>query len=142
VVKLINLIIGKRGTGKSKKIIDLANEAAEKVSGEIVFISLTNKHMFDLNYKIRYINTTELTEFQINTFDVFIGFIGGVISENFDITNIYIDGLLKIVKENIENAEIFFKKLDSISKKYNIDFIMTMTCEKDDIPNFMKEFAS
>ena len=92
---MLKLLIGKKGTGKTKVLIDSVNVAANEANGNVVFISNdTNRNMYDIKSKVRMADTSE---FEIDTWKEFLGFICGIISSNFDITNIYVDGVLKIV---------------------------------------------
>ena len=92
---MVELLIGKKGTGKTKVLIDSVNDACATANGNVIFISNnTGRNMYDIISKVRMADTSE---FEISDWNEFFGFICGIISSNFDITNIYIDGVLKIV---------------------------------------------
>ena len=135
---MIRIILDKEGTGKTKRLIDLANRAALEDGGDIVYIDDNNHHMYELDHKIRFVDTSE---FVINDFCVFHGFICGIISENFDISQIFIDDILKIVKDATDSLEDFLKNIEDLSKKFNITFTLTLNGDPSAAPQFIKDYA-
>ena len=137
---MVELIIGKKGTGKTKQLIENVNAAAEVAKGNVVFISNSNeRNMYDIATKIRMFDTSE---FNIESYDEFLGFICGVISGNFDITNIFVDGIFKIVgTDNLDGFEKFVDKLDKMSAKFNISFVITVSIDAEDAPEYIKKYA-
>ena len=110
---MIRVMYGKKGSGKSKKLLDMANAEVEVTSGHIVYLDDNNRCMYDLKHEIRFINTTD---YGIDNADKLYGFICGILSGDFDISAIYIDGLKKMVKgENID----FGSLLENLDKKLN-----------------------
>ena len=137
---MLKLLIGKKGTGKTKVLIDSVNVAANEVNGNVVFISNdTNRNMYDIKSKVRMADTSE---FEIDTWKEFLGFICGIISSNFDITNIYVDGVLKIVKNTMDGFEEFLKDIDEISKKFNVEIMISVSMDADDAPDYVKNYAN
>ncbi len=135
---MIELLIGKKGTGKTKVLLDKVNEAAESASGNVVFISNdTGRNMYDIKSEVR---MAEAKEFNIFSWDEFLGFICGIISGNFDITHIFIDGILKIVNNTMDGFEDFLKALEAISEKFNIDFEISVSIDKELAPDYMKKY--
>ena len=134
------MIIGKKGTGKTKQLIENVNAAAEVAKGNVVFISNSNeRNMYDIATKIRMFDTSE---FNLESYDEFLGFICGVISGNFDITNIFVDGIFKIVgTDNLDGFEKFVDKLDKMSAKFNISFVITVSIDAEDAPEYIKKYA-
>ncbi len=94
---MISVIVGEKGTGKTRHLIQSANTLIKESLGNIVFIDNNNRHMYELNYRVRFADTSE---FQINTFCAFYGFICGIVSRDFDISNIYIDGVLDKIDDD------------------------------------------
>ncbi len=109
---MINLIYGANGSGKTQKLIDLANAELEKTNGLIVYLDKSNSHRIAVSPQIRFIN---VTEFEIDNADLFIGLLCGLVSGNYDINRIYIDNLHKIIgstdSEDIENILAKIRKL-------------------------------
>ena len=137
---MLKLLIGKKGTGKTKVLIDSVNVAASEANGNVVFISNdTGRNMYDINSKVRMADTSE---FEIDSWKEFLGFICGIISSNFDITNIYVDGVLKIVKNTMDGFEEFLKDIDEISKKFNVDIMISVSMDVNDAPDYVKNYAN
>ena len=116
---MVELLIGKKGTGKTKHLIENVNNASTVAKGNVVFISNDSvRSMYDIKSKVRMVDTKEFT---IATYSEFLGFICGVISRDFDITNIFIDGIFKIVgSDDLDGFEEFLEKLQEVSSKFQI----------------------
>ena len=136
---MIKLIVGAAGTGKTKMLTRLANEDVKQTRGHLVYIDYKDGRMLRVDHKIRYIN---IDEYQISGEQGLYGFICGVIASNYDIETIYIDGLYKIINAGSDNLEELFKRLDSIGDKYDIDFVITISCDKEDLPGYLKTYQS
>ncbi len=136
---MIKLIVGAAGTGKTKMLTRLANEDVKKTRGHLVYIDYKEGRMLRVDYKIRYIN---IDEYQISGEQGLYGFICGVIASNYDIETIYIDGLYKIINAGSDNLEELFKKLDNIGHKHDVDFAITISCDKEDLPEYLKTYQS
>lgn len=135
---MVTLIAGKKGSGKTKDIVKKANDALLASKGNMIFIDDDNRAMYDLHHDIRFIN---LGEFPISNSCEFLGFICGLISNNYDIEKIYVDGIMNTVK--ISEAEIseWFAKIDDISTAFSIDFIITLNYETE-IPEKLHRFLN
>lgn len=135
---MVELLIGKKGTGKTKVLIDSVNETSAKANGNVVFISNnTGKNMYDIKSKVRMADTSE---FEIASWDEFFGFICGIISSNFDITNVYIDGTLKIVKNSLDGFDKFLENVDSLGKKFNFKTMISVSMDQADAPDYIKNY--
>ncbi len=128
---MVNLIASKKGSGKTKKIIDLANERLKDTAGNIVFIDNDKKHMYQLKHDLRFIS---MDEYPIQSQDEFVGFVCGVISNDYDIEDIYIDGLFKVMNVEMQGLPKLVDRLEDISKSFNINFTMTVSCDTTTIP--------
>lgn len=136
---MLQLLIGKKGTGKTKVLISNVNDAAKSAAGNVVFISNnTSQNMYDITSKVR---MTDTSEFDIDSWDEFLGFICGIVSGNFDITNIFIDGTLKIVKGSMDGFEDFLKKVENLGKKFDIDFELSVSIDADSAPEYIKQYV-
>lgn len=137
---MVKLLIGKKGTGKTKILIDSVNEAATNANGNVVFISNnTGKNMYDIKSKVRMADTSE---FKIDSWKEFFGFISGIISSNFDITNVYIDGTLKIVNNSLEGFEQFLEDVDGLGKKFNFETMISVSMDIADAPEYLKKYQN
>lgn len=133
---MIHILAGEKGEGKTKRLIDLANEAGKVSDGHVVFIDDDKRHMYDLHYNIRFVETTG---FLIGDYKIFFGFICGILSQDGDIQKMYIDGLNKTIKD-ITNEDLvdFVNKLEEASKESNVDFTLVLSCKKDTLPQELK----
>ncbi|MCX7715679.1 MAG: twitching motility protein PilT [Clostridia bacterium] len=136
---MVELLIGKKGTGKTKTLIENVNNAAAVANGNVVFISPnTGRNMYDIKSCVRMVDTSE---FDIKSYDEFLGFICGIISGNFDITNIFVDSIFKIVNDSLDGFEEFLKRIEQMGVKFNISFVITVSMAEEDAPDYMKKYA-
>ena len=133
---MVQLIVGQEGKGKTKQLIDKVNEEIKTASGNIVFLDRSSKHMFELNNKVRLI---DVSEYDFENSSEFAGFIYGIISQDHDIEQMYIDGLMKITKLTKEGLEEIIKKFDSISDKFNFTIILSASVDKNDLSPELQE---
>ena len=135
---MIQILIGEKGEGKTKRLIDMSNEAGKLSDGHIVFIDDDNRHMYDLHYNIRFVDTTG---FVMEDQRIFFGFICGILSQDGDIEKIYIDGLNNIIKYMTDDDLFaFINELERLSEKANDDFIMTISRNKETVPEAIKSY--
>ena len=132
---MVQLIAGKKGKGKTKCLLDKFNAEVKNILGNIVFLDKNTKHMYELNNKIRLIVAPE---FMVSNADEFIGFISGIISQDHDLQQMYFDSFLKIA--NLEGKDITstIEKLDKLSEKFNIDFVLSVSMDEQELPEAVK----
>ena len=135
---MIKVFFGEKGMGKSKMMVDLANEHAGKGKGNVVFVDDSNDLMLKLKYQIRF---TDVSVYPVEGADQFFAFICGIISQNYDIESIFIDGLTYIVKAGIGTLEGFFANIEKLMQKYGIDFIFSINGKPESIPPFLKAYV-
>ena len=137
---MVELLIGKKGTGKTKALIEKVNNALTVAKGNVVFISNdTNRNIFDVKSTARMADTSE---FEIKSYDEFLGFISGIISRDFDITNIFVDGIFKIVgSDNLDGFESFLNRLETMSQKFEITFVISVSIDAETAPDYIKKLA-
>ncbi len=133
---MIQIISGEKGKGKTKILIERANAEVRVAKGSIVYLDKSNKHMYELSNKIRLQN---VKEYFIENQSEFIGFICGIISANHDLETIYLDSFLKIAYVSEEDLEGIFSKLEKISSKFNVDFVLSISLNKNQLPDHIKE---
>lgn len=138
---MIKLITGAKGTGKTKIIIDMANDNIETAKGDIVFVTDTDRYMYSLRHQIRTINASCLKN-PDNTIheDVLIGFIEGILAANHDIESFYIDGAHRMLGCPVVEMEDFFKDLTKIANENKTQFIITVSENEENFPDFLKEY--
>lgn len=130
---MITIIYGAKGTGKTKAIIDKANEAVVNAKGAIVYVTDTKDHMYQLKHEIRYVMTKE---YQITNLDSFIGFLNGMIAVDHDIQYLFIDGAARISNVHVIELKNLFNVLE---KNDGINFILTISSDYANIPDFIKK---
>lgn len=128
---MVKLLVGHKGTGKTKQMIDLANDQVENAKGSIIFINKNSRLMYDLKYKIRVVCMEDFEH--VTNSDEYIGFLYGIISSDHDIETIYIDSILKHADVSLGDIPEFLARLKSISKNYGMDFIVTLSAEKEEM---------
>ena len=130
-VPLVKVLVGLKGSGKTKKMIQLANDMAEVGTGSIVFINKNHRLMYDLKYMIRVVCMEEYEH--ITNIDEYIGFIYGIISSDHDIEVIFIDGILRHKDVHIPDIKEFLGRLINISKLYELDFVVSLSAGMDEL---------
>ncbi len=132
---MVQLIVGVKGKGKTKVLLDKVNSQIQTVEGNIVYLDKSAKHMYELNNKIRLI---DVSEFALDNADTFIGFVLGIVSQDRDLEQMYLDSFLKIAK--LEDADITctIQKLEMISEKYGVKFTLNISLDEKDIPEEVK----
>lgn len=134
---MIKIIMGPKGTGKTKSFIDKVNVAIKEEKGNVVCIAKGNRHLFDVKSAVRLVDTSD---FDMNCYSVFYGFICGIISRDYDITHIFIDSITKIANDDYEKLDNFLNKLDALSKKFNISFTLTISAPQSEATETIKKF--
>ena len=130
--------MGVKGSGKTKQLIELINNAAKDEPGNVVCIEANRNMTYDIHYHIRLIDAQE---YKLNNYDLFRGFISGLYAGNYDITHVFIDSLTKIVPiENYAETEEFLAWLNNFGEKHNIKFTITISDEPDLAPEGIKQY--
>ena len=130
---MIEIVSGEKGKGKTKVLLDRCNEDIKNISGSSIFVDKSSKHMYDLDSKVRLIN---ITEYPVNTTGEFLGFLSGVISQNNDIEEIFLDSFLTIAFIDTNNGLLSsIEELEKISDCFNVKFIISISQTKDDLPS-------
>lgn len=129
---MVTLLIGKKGSGKTKKLIQLANEAVAASQGNVVVIEKGAKLTYDITSKARLIDTDQ---YQIKGYDMLFGFLSGICAGNYDVTDILIDSTFKICPEAVGGLEAFTKKLQDLSENSEANFVVLISAAEEDIPS-------
>ncbi len=132
---MLKIIYGKRGSGNTKRMLEIANSDVATKKGDLVYIDKDNHCMLNLHHDIRYMNALEYVE---KTQDYFLGFICGVIASDYDIEKIYIDGVSGVFKGN--ELENFVKETSQIAIKNEVQIIMAISGDKAEVPEHIKEY--
>jgi len=134
---MVKFIVGEKGTGKTKIMIEMANEASKKSKGQIVYVDRDNNHIHSLERSLRFINAGE---FQIDNLKAFYGFLCGIISQNYDIETIFIDGIKIISNAEDKCLQDFVLNLEKLNKEFQVDFVVSMSRNSDNVPDFLKAY--
>ena len=124
------MIVGKEGKGKTKQLLGRVNEEIKTASGNIVFLDRNDKHMFELNNKVRLVN---VADYEFENSSEFIGFVCGILSQDHDIEKIYIDAILKVAKLEKDNLTAVVKRLEALSTKFNVNFTASVTLDASEL---------
>lgn len=134
---MVQLIVGKKGKGKTKHLLDKVNSEVQKVSGNIVYLDKSTKHMYELNNKIRLI---DVSSYLITDSDEFVGFVSGIISQDHDLEQMYFDSFLKIAcMEEGAEIEAVIQKLEKISEAFGVDFVLSVSKDEEELPASVKD---
>lgn len=133
---MIEIIAGEKGKGKTKELLAKVNHSVATASGNIVYLDKSQKHMYELNNKIRLIN---VMDYPIDNCDEFLGFLCGIVSQDHDLEEMYLDSFLTIAfAETDDEIQHAIEKLDIISEKYNVKFILSVSRDESKLPECAK----
>jgi hypothetical protein len=132
---MVQLIVGKKGKGKTKCLLDKVNSEVKNILGSVVFLDKNTKHMYELNNKVRMI---VVPEFMVDNADEFTGFVSGIISQDHDLQQVYLDSFLSIAC--LEDGDITptIDKLNKLSEKFGVDFILSVSKDEDELPEAVR----
>lgn len=131
---MLQLIIGEKGKGKTKILLEAANKAAETVTGNIIFIDKDNSHMYELKNNIRLVNSKD---FSISNADEFIGFVSGIISADYDLEEIFIDRMLPVAGIEAADADKVLSRVAAIANTHNVKVTVSLSVVKSDLSSDM-----
>lgn len=128
---MVELIVGKKGKGKTKVLLDRVNGAIKDANGSIVYLDKSTKHMYELNNKVRLI---DVSGFPIKNADEFVGFICGIISQDHDLEQIYLDSFLVVAKLEEQDVTNTLEQLEAIGRKFGITFVICISLDQEEVP--------
>ncbi len=134
---MIRILIGPKGTGKTKTFINMVNEALSTEKGNVVCITKGGRHTFDISSSVRLVDTDE---FHIKNIDAFYGLISGMISQDFDITHIFIDSITKLISCDLNDINNIISDLEVLSEKFNVDFTLAISSEATELPTNISKY--
>ena len=135
---MIQIIAGKKGSGKTKRLISMTNTTAAESHSNVVFLDDDNSYMFDIDRSVRFVNAGE---YHVHTPEMFIGFLGGMLSQNFDIGTIFIDAFTRLCKTELSEAGWLFDAMNELSEKHGVNFVLSVSADPDELPDFMKKYV-
>ncbi len=133
---MVEIIAGEKGKGKTKYLLDKVNTDVEQATGNIVYLDKSQKHMHELTNKVRLIN---VSDYPVSNADEFIGFVCGIISQDYDLQEMYLDSFLTIANIQDDQMEHAIAKLDEISAAYGVKFVLSVSRNADALPDSAKD---
>lgn len=134
---MIKLIVGTKGTGKTKKMIDLINSVTKTTSGNVVVVEKSMQLTYDIDHAARLV---DLDEYEIAGYDAMYGFVAGMLAGNYDITEMFIDGILKTCDHDMSRLGEFLTKLDKLAAAANTNATVTISADAADLPEDVKKY--
>ena len=134
---MIKIICGPKGSGKTKRVIDAANDAVASAKGHLVFITDTKRYMYDLKREIRFV---DVTDYSVAGEDALCGFIKGVIAGSYDNEYVYIDGAARIAGKQLKDMSQLYYMLDKVATLRGLTITLTCSCAEEELPDFIKKY--
>lgn len=133
---MVEIIAGQKGKGKTKYLLEKANSAIKDAKGSIVYLDKSSKHMYELNNRVRLIN---VTDFGIKSYEAFIGFVCGIISQDHDLEQMYLDSFLKVACLEGQDITEAIDQLTQIGQTYDVTFILSISQDAAHLPENAKD---
>lgn len=137
MIFMVKLILGVKGAGKTKWLINGANDDIKSGNGNITFLDVEDEHIFSLDTNVRLIN---LSDYSVNSIEKFYGFLLGMLSMDFDLEKIYIDSIYKIIDIKKEDLKCLVKNLDEISEKHDVDILINVDYVADEVDSDLRSY--
>lgn len=138
MIFMVKLILGAKGAGKTKWLINGANDDIKSGNGNITFLDVEDEHIFSLDTNVRLIN---LSDYSVNSIEKFYGFLLGMLSMDFDLEKIYIDSIYKIIDIKKEELKCLVKNLDEISEKHDVDILINVDFVADEVDSDLRSYV-
>ena len=136
---MVKLIVGVKGTGKTKQLIDMVNSSAASTKGCVVCIEKGTKLIHEIKYTVRLLNSEE---YLVDGAVALYGFVSGIYASNSDVTDVYIDSALKICNNDMKQFELFVAKIEEFTRTHSINVVMTSSIPADEVPDVLRPFVS
>ena len=136
---MVQLIVGKKGKGKTKCLLDKVNSEVKTASGNVVYLDKSTQHMFELNNKIRLIC---VPDYGVDNSDQFLGFVSGILSQDHDLQQMYFDSFLKIAHLQESELAAAVDKLLKLSEKFSVDFILSVSVDEGELPESLQSLVT
>lgn len=133
---MVQLIVGNKGKGKTTQLLDKVNGEIKAIAGNIVYLDKNTKHMYELNNKVRLI---DVSQYMVENSSEFMGFVCGIISQDHDLQQMYFDNFLKISCLEGQDITPIVEKLEKLSKKSDVDFILSVSMDISELPEILKD---
>ena len=134
---MIKIIAGNKGSGKTKRLINMTNDTAKVATGNVVFLDKNNDYMYEIDRAVRFVN---VEEYHVKSAEMFLGFLGGMLASNYDISTIFIDAFLKLLRVDLADAAWFFTSLEEYGQKHDVTFVLSVSADPQTLPEFVKGY--
>ena len=138
---MIQIILGDKGSGKTKRLIDLVNESLKNEHGDIIFIDDDKRYMYDLRHEIRFVDASSYPAARKCSADAFLAFISGMLAADFDITMIVVDAFKKLVNAEMSELESLFEHLSKLSEQRHVNIVLSVSADAEELPEFVTKLA-
>jgi hypothetical protein len=135
---MVKFILGAKGSGKTKWLIDNANKDMLEGNGNIAFVDVDDNHIFSLNYNVRLINAMEFNVLNVQSF---YGFLCGIMAMDYDLEKIYVDGIYKVMSLELKDIVYLIDSLNKIASKYEVEFYINIDYTMDKIPENLRSYC-
>lgn len=133
---MVQLIVGKKGKGKTKHLLSKVNDSIQSANGSICYLDKSTKHMYELNNKVRLI---DVSEYLVTNSSEFVGFICGIISQDHDLEEMYLDSFIKIACLEGQDLVPVISKLEEIGEKFSVNFVLSVSMDESELPETIKK---
>ena len=133
---MVQLIVGEKGKGKTKVLLDKVNTEVKEANGTLVYLDKSRKHMYELNNKVRLI---DMSDYDIQNSSEFLGFLSGVVSQDNDLERMYLDSFIKISRVTDEAFADVMARPKDMGEKYNVSFVLSVSKDEKELPESVKE---
>lgn len=134
---MIQLIYATKGSGKTKRLIDMANEELNTTKGDVVFIDDDKRYIYDVKHQVRFV---DVKDYGIDSCDSLYGLLCGMVAQNFDIEAIFIDAFLKIIKKDVSEIEPFIKKIEKLTEKNDFKAVIIISADPGSASEYLKQY--
>ena len=134
---MIQVIAGRKGSGKTKRLIDLTNTTARDAAHDVIFLDDDNRYMFDVDHNVRFINAED---YHIHNTDMFIGFLCGILATNFDVGTVFVDAFLKLSHTEPDGTEEIVRLLNELGSKHDVNFVLSLSADPEELPDCLKQY--
>ena len=135
---MIQIIAGKKGSGKTKRLINMTNDTAKTSSSSVVFLDKDNSYMFDVDRAVRFVN---VNDYHVSNSDMFLGFLGGMLASNYDVGVIFVDAFIKLTHTELANAKPIIDTLEELGEKHRVKFVLSVSEDPALLPEYMQGYV-
>ena len=135
---MLHIIAGRKGKVKTKYLLDKANAAVKEATGSTVYVDKNDKHMHELSNRVRLI---DISQYPIRSYHAFVGFICGIISQDYDLQEIYLDSFLKVSHLEGQDITASIKELAAIADEHNLEMTLSVSMDEIDLPEGVAPFV-